>query len=182
MIRLAAALLLAALVGVPLAVLPSPPVTWFAIAALVMGVAGVVTLSVPLVTAGASVALIGYAIALAIVRPAVDPVAAIALGVALVLLPSLVHLAHHVRGAVVGPGVLSSQLRQWLAIVAAGIVAAVVLTAVAPALGSALQSAAFPVVVGAAVLGALMVVAGLIALVTTRKDPSARMAARRGFE
>ena len=172
MMRLAAAVLVAVLGALPLGILPSPPVTWLAVPALVVGGAGVVALSVPLVTAGASLALIAYALALVIVRPSFDPVVALAFGATLVLLLALVHLAGHVHGAVIGPGVIATQIRHWLMVVAVGVVAAVVLTMGGAALAVTLQGAAFPVVIVVAALGALVTVAGVITLVTTRADPS----------
>jgi len=103
-----------------------------------------------------------------IARAAVDPVAGIALGATLVLLLALVHFAGRVHGAAVGGPVVAAQVRQWLVIVAAGVVAGLVLSAAAAALGGALRDAALPVVAVAAALGALLAVAGVIALVTTR--------------
>lgn len=179
MMRLAAAILVAVLVALPLTVLASAPVTWLVVPALVVGGAGVVALSVPLVTAGASLALIAYALALVIVRAPFDPVAAIAFGATLVLLLALVHFAGRVHGAAIGPSVITSQIRHWLVIVAAGVVAAVVLTAAAAALGFTLRGAALPVVVVVAALGALVTVAGVIALVTTHADPSGPQAPAR---
>lgn len=167
MMRLAAAVLIAAVVAFPLAVLPSPPVTWLAVSALVVGGAGVVALSVPLVTAGASLAMIAYTLALVIARPPFDPVAAIAFGATLVLLLALAHFAGRVHGAAIGPSVIAAQIRHWLVIVAAGVMAAVMLTAAAAAFGLTLLGAALPVVVVVAALGVLMTVAGVVALVTT---------------
>jgi hypothetical protein len=173
MMRLAAAVLVAVLVALPLAVLPSPPVTWLAGSGFVVGGVGAVALSVPLATAGASLALIAYALALVIVRPPLDPFAATAFGATLVLLLSLVHFAGRVQGAAIGPSVIASQIRRWLGIVLVGVVAAVGLTAAAAALGPMLQGAALPLVVAAAALGALVTVAGALALVTSNDDASA---------
>jgi hypothetical protein len=167
MMRLAAAILIAVLVAFSLTVLPARPVTWLAGAALVVGGTGVVVLSVPVVAAGASLALIAYALALVIARPPVDPVAASALGGILVLLLALVHFAARARGAAIGPAVIATQIRHWLAIVAAGVVAAMGLTAAAAALAGALQGASLPVIVIIAALGALVTVAGAFALLTT---------------
>jgi hypothetical protein len=172
MMRLAAMVLLAVLAAIPLAVQPSgPPVTWLATAALVVGGVGVIAWSVPLVTAAGALALIAYALALVIAGPVADPLAALALGVTLVLLLALVHFGGRVRGAVLGPSVIASQARQWLAVVGLGAVGAVVLTAVAAPLGVALRSAPLPVVVIAAALGAVLTVAGVIALVTGEGSP-----------
>ena len=165
MLRAAGLGLVAVLVAFPLAVLPSPPVSWLAGAAFAVAGAGVVARLVPLVTAGGSLALIAYALALVIARPEADPVAATAFGATLVLLLALVHFAGRAHGAAIGAGVLAAQLRQWLVVVTAGVVATVVLTAGASALGPALAGATLPVMVVAAALGVLLTVAGVIALV-----------------
>jgi hypothetical protein len=167
MMRLAAAILMAVLVAFSLAVLPARPVTWLAGAALVVGGTGVLVLSAPVVTAGTSLALIAYALALVIARPPVDPVAASAFGGILVLLLALVHFAARVRGAAIGPAVITTQIRHWLVIAAAGVVAAIGLAAAAAALGGTLAGASLPVVVIIAALGALVTVAGAFALLTT---------------
>jgi hypothetical protein len=171
MMRLGAVILVGVLVAFPLAALAAPPITWLAGIALGIGGAGVGALSVPLVTTGASVALIAYALALVIARPAADPLAAIAFGATLVLLLALVHFAGRVQGAAVGAAVVTAQVRHWLAVVAAGVVAALALTAGGAVLGPTLLGATLPVVVAAGALGALLAVAGVIALVTTREDP-----------
>ena len=165
------ALAMAVLVAIPLAVRPAAPVTWLAMLALGVGGAGVIVLSVPIVTTGASLALFAYAAALVLAGPAVDPVAAIAVGATLVLLLALVHFAGRVRGAALGPAVNAAQVRHWLMIVALGVAVAAALTAGGVVLGPALGGASLPVVVVAAALGALMTTAGVIALVTARKAP-----------
>lgn len=182
MIRLATAALVAILVGIPLAILPAAPVTWLAVVALVIGTIGALVLSVAFVTAGASLTLIAYAVALALARPAADPIASVVLGGTLVLLLALVHFANRIEGAVVGPGVVAGQIRHWLAIVALGVAAAAALTLGGAALGPALVGATLPVVVVAAALGALLAVAGVISLVTAPRDSSvaATPAARKG--
>ena len=169
--RLAAMVLLAILTACPLAVQPStPPVTWLATAALVVGGVGVIAWSVPLVTAAGSLVVIAYALALVVAGPAAEPLGAIALGASLVLVLALVHFGARVRGTVVGASVIAGQARQWLAVVGLGIVAAVVLTAAAAPLGGALRGATLPVVVIAAALGAVLTVGGVIALVA-REGP-----------
>jgi hypothetical protein len=135
-----------------------------------VGGVGVIAWSVPLVTAAGSLVVIAYALALVVAGPAAEPLAAIALGAALVLVLALVHFGARVRGAVVGASVTAAQARQWLAVVGLGIVAAVVLTAAAAPLGVALRGATLPVVVIAAALGAVLTVGGVIALVA-REGP-----------
>jgi hypothetical protein len=166
MMRLAALVLLAVLAALPLGVRPStPPVTWLATAALVVGGVGVIAWSVPLVTAAGSLVVIAYALALVMAGPAADSVTPLALGATLVLLLALVHCGGRVRGAALGPRVIAAQARQWLAVVGLGVAVAVVLVAAAAPLGGALRRATLPVVVIAAALGAVLTVAGLIALV-----------------
>jgi hypothetical protein len=171
MMPLAAVVLVAVLVAIPLAVLPAAPVTWLATLAFGIGGAGVIVRSAPIVTAGASLALIAYALALVMTGAVVDPLAAIAFGSTLVLLLALVHFAGRVHGAAVGGAVIAVQVRQWLVIVALGVAAAAGLTAAAAMLGATLRDASLPVVVVAAALGALMTTAGVIALVTAREAP-----------
>ncbi len=139
-------------------------------------------LSVSLVTASASLALIAYAVALTMARPAADPLTCVVLGGTLVLLLALVHVRHAVMAPLVGPGVVAAQIRHWLAMVALGVAGAAVLTLGGAVLGPALVGATLPVVVVAAALGALLAVAGVISLVTAPRDSSvaAPPAARKG--
>ena len=168
MTRVAAAIVFTCLVAFPLGVLFAPPVTWLAAAALVVGGTGVIVLSMPLVTAGASLALIAYTLALVVAQAPVDLLAAVLLGTTLLLTLALVHFASRVQGAVVAVPVVVSQLRQWLIVAAVGVVAAVVFSAGGAAVAGALRGAAIPVVVLAAALGALLTVAGVISLLTSR--------------
>lgn len=172
MIRLAAALLLTVLAAFPLTVLSTPPVTWVVIAALIVGGAGVAVLSVPLATLGGSLVLIAHTLALAIVRPVVDPVLAIALGTTLVLLLALVHIAGHLGRTAIGRSVVAVQVRQWMVIAGVGAVAAAGLAVPATALASLLQGAALPVVLGVAALGAVLTVGGVVALLKAPAKPS----------
>jgi len=171
MMRLVAAALLLAAAAFPFAVYPAAPVTWLVLAALLAGGAGVALLSGPLVTAGGALALIAHAVALLIARAAIDPVGATTLGVTLTLLLLLVHFAGRVDGAVLGPGVLISQVRDWLVVAGVGVVAAGVLTAGGAALAGGLGGVTVPVMIAAAVLGAALTAAGVAALVAAREDP-----------
>src|SRR5262249_3201794 len=92
MMRAAAAILVAVLGAFPLSVLFAPPITWLAVAALVVGGTGVVLLSMPLVTAGASVALIAYTAPLVMAEAAVGLLAALPIAptpASLVALPAV---------------------------------------------------------------------------------------------
>ncbi len=165
-LRLAAATLMAMLAGIPLILLPSPFVGALAAPALVVGGAGAIVASVPLATAGGTLALMAYALALVLARPDPDPVTGIAVGVGLVLLLATVHLASRTRGSALGYPVIRSQARHWLAMVALGALGAAVFTVGGEAVALALRGAALPVVVAASAVGALMTVVGVIALVT----------------
>jgi hypothetical protein len=173
MLRLAATLVLVVLVALPLAAWPAAPVTWLAGAALVVGGAGVVALAVPLATAGAVLALLAYTVALVTARPAAEPATAMVFGAALVLLLALVHLGGRVRGAVIEPAVIARQARDWLLVVALGLVAATAGVVGGAALGPTLVRVALPLVVIAAALGAVLTMVGVSALVVTRGAPPA---------
>jgi hypothetical protein len=164
--RLAALALLAVVAGLPLSVRPlAPPAGWLVALAIGLGGVGVVAWSPPCATAAGVLALIAYALALVIAGAPADPVTALALGAALVLLLALVHWAGPARGAMLGPGVGAALAGQWLAVVGLGVAAALALATGAPLLGAALRSGALPVVVGAGALGVLLTVAGLAVLV-----------------
>jgi len=173
MMRLAGLLLVAVVAAFPLGARPAAPVTWLAAAAFVIGAAGVIVRSVSLVTAGASLALLTYALALLIAGPTADPLTSVVFGATLVLLPALVHAAGRADGAALGPAVLASQARQWLMVVLVGAIAAGMLTLGATALGPMLREATLPLVVVIAVLGAALTATGIVAL-TTGGDADAR--------
>lgn len=169
MMRGAALLLVVVVVAFPLTVLFGPPVTWLAGLALGVGGAGAVALSAPVVTAGGAVALVAYALALLIARPVADPLTALVFGATLVLLLVVVHFAGHVQGAALGPGVLAVQIRHWLAVAAAGLLTGLALTGATTVLAPVLRGSSLPLTVAAGALGALLAVAGLIALIAARE-------------
>jgi hypothetical protein len=125
---------------------------------------------VPLVTAGASIALVAHALALVLTRAPADPSVGAALGAALVLLLALVHFAARTHGAALGPGVVAGQVRQWLVVALAGFASAVALSVVATWLGPVLFGPSLPIVIVTGVLGAVLTAAGLIALLTSRQS------------
>ena len=170
--RLTAVALITVLAGLPLTILPSPFLGALAALTLLVGGVGAIAASVPLATAGGTLALIEYALALVVARPDPDPITATALAAGLVLLLASTHFASLTRGAAVGYPVIRSQARHWLAIVALGMVGAALVTVGGQALALALRGAALPVIVAASALGAVLTVAGVIALVTApRRDP-----------
>ena len=171
--RLAAAALVLVATAFPLAIYAAAPVTWLALAAGLAGGMGVALLSVPVVTVAGALALIAHAVALLIARPALDPVSAIALGATLMLLLSLVHVAGRTAGAALGASVVASQVREWLMVLAVGVLAAALFTVGGTALASGFRAVSLPMVVVAAALGAGLAMAGVIALVATRREPPA---------
>jgi hypothetical protein len=168
MIRLATVLLVAVVSAFPALVTPTVPVTWLASLAFVVGTLGVLVRSMALSTASAALALIAYALALVVGRAASDPLAAAVFGGVLVALLALAHLAARTDGAWLGPAVVAVQVRQWLASIVLGLAAALMLTTTARLLALALAGAALPTVVVAAALGAVLAVAGAVALTTRR--------------
>jgi hypothetical protein len=164
MIRLAAAVLLLGVVALPLSAWPAPPVTWLAAVALAVGGLGVLAWSPSLVTAAGSLVLIAYTAALMIAEAPSRAAPSIALGATLVLLLTLVHFGGRVRGAMLGPSVVAAQVRRWLFVTGLGIAAAAALVAAAPFIAALLAGAPMPIVISAAALGAVLAVAGIIAL------------------
>jgi hypothetical protein len=164
MLRLVAAALALSVAAIPLTVYPAAPVTWLVLASLLTVAAGVTLLAVPLVAAGGVLALIAHAVALLIAPPALDVAGAIALGVALTLLLSIVDVAARLDGAALGPSLLVWQAREWAVVTAAGGLAAGALTLGGFALADAARGASPPVVVAAAALGAALAMAGAIAV------------------
>jgi hypothetical protein len=169
MTRLAATALLLVTVAFPLAVYPAAPVTWLVLGGLLAGGAGVALLAPPVVTVGGTLVLIAYAVGLLITRPATDPAGAIALGVTLTLLLSVVHFAARVHGAAFGAAVVIAHLRQWVLAAGLGVIAAAALVAVGGVGAGAFRGATLPVVIAAAAIGAALTVAGVVMLVAPRK-------------
>jgi hypothetical protein len=167
-LRVAALLLVTVLAAVPMGALAAAPVTWLGGLVLVVGGVGTLTRSNPLVTAGGSLAVMTYALALVLAGPEVDPVSALAFGAALALVLPLVHFAELVQGATVAPAVVAAQVRLWLLVVALGVAAAASLTVGATLLAPALEGARLPVVTGAAALGAALVAAGVVRALLVR--------------
>ena len=171
MMRPAAGALVLVAAAFPLGIYPAAPVTWLALGVLLSGGAGVALRSAPMVTVGGALALIAHAVALLVVRPAFDPVSAIALGATLTLLVLVVHFAARVHGAAVGASVVTRHVREWLLLLAAGGLAAALLTLTGTALATVFRAASLPMVVVAAALGAGVAMAGVIALLAARRPP-----------
>jgi hypothetical protein len=165
-LRFVAAVIVAGLVTLPLTVLPSPYLAWLAVPAFALGVAGLVVLSVPFVTASASLALVEYGLALVVRGAPVSLAWAAALGVALVLLLEIVHLASRIDGAVIGRRVVWTHVRSWLGTVALGAASSAVLVLGGTSLRLAVAGTSLPIVVVASAAGALLAAGGVLWLVT----------------
>jgi hypothetical protein len=164
MVRVAALLVLV-LVGLPFVVLPAGFLAALAAPSAVLCAGGIATRSVPVLTAGVTLAVIEYALALWASEAPLDvPIAAL-FGVALFLLLELVDFLGRTRGAAVGGSVLPAMIRYWLAIAGAGAGLMVALVAGAAAVRLALPLPSDPMIAALGVLGALTAAGGVLRLV-----------------
>ncbi len=169
---LAATALMALLAGVGPALSPWPGVTTLGLVAFAVGGAGTLARIVPLATAGGALALIASTLALGLEQSESHPLAGAALGVGLVLMLALTHLAARTRGAAVEPGVPRLLLRHGAPVLAVGGFAAAALVVAGALVAVALRGISLPAIVALATLGAVASVAGVIALVTSAGRPA----------
>lgn len=153
--RRLAALLVLALVGYPLAILPSKAVAVIASAALALCVLGIAARFTPVLTAGVALALGEYTLALSL--SAGPPRLAGAVGVAVVvaLLLEVSDFDRRFRHVAIGRFVIASQLRYWAVFGALGGTAALVLVGAASALNSVVRLPYAPLLAAAGALAAL---------------------------
>jgi hypothetical protein len=152
-----AAFLGACVVGLPLLLTPAAPVAVPAAVAGALIAAGVLTLHIPLITAGSCLALIEYGLALVLARRALEPLSAIAIGEALLLLIQVVQFGGRVRGVDVSSAVVAAQIRYWLRVamvtMALGLgVSALAMRVVLPAVAAPMLGAAGAIAVLAAAI------------------------------
>jgi hypothetical protein len=159
MIRALAGLLVIVLVGIPLLTAPSTLVGGLGLAAVVLCAGGILRLSIPLLTAGASLSLIEYAVALWVSAGSPDFVGAIGIGVTLALLVQIVGFAARFEGAVVDVRALWAQARSWAGTGAASAAAVFLLAVGAGSIALRLPLPAYPAAAG---LGALAVFLGAV--------------------
>jgi len=159
MIRALAGLLVIVLVGIPLLTAPSTLVGALGLAAAALCAGGIFRLSIPLLTAGASVSLIEYALVLWMPEGSPDFVGAIGIGVTLALLFQIVGFAARFEGAAIDVRALWAQARFWTGIGAASAAAAFLLAVGARSVALRLPLPAYPAVAG---LGALAVFLGAV--------------------
>jgi hypothetical protein len=159
MIRLLAGLLALALGGLPILAGPSAPVVALGAAAAALGVAGALRLSLRLLTAGAVVSLLQYALALWLSEPAPGFATAIALGVVLSLALDVVDFGTRFRGAGLEAEVVRRQVRHWIGSAAVAGGAGILLAAIASRVAFAGPPWTHP---AAAALGALLALLGAL--------------------
>jgi hypothetical protein len=159
MIRALAGLLVIVLVGIPLLETPSTLVGGLGLAAAVLCAGGIFRLSISLLTAGATLSLIEYALALWMPAGSPDFVGAIGIGVTLALLVQIVGFAARFRGVNVDARALWAQARSWAGTGAAAAAAAFLLAVGAGSVALRFPLPAYPAVAG---LGALAVFLGAV--------------------
>jgi hypothetical protein len=161
---------IAIMAGVPVLMRPSSAFACIGAAAAVLCMAGVFLRWRPLVTAGASLALMLYALALFRARSSL--VSAIVLGVSLALVLDVSEFARRFHGAVVTGPAWYRQARHWVATAVLGVVTTAALASVATLVKVSGPPTLFPIL---AAVGVLAAIAGLAGAVTSgrRGAPSA---------
>ena len=169
MIRALAGLLGAVLVAVPLLTAPVVPVALVAAVAGVVTATGVAFLRPSVCTAGAGLAIVEYAIALALSGESTDTLAAITLGVALLLFLMVVDFGAQFCGVALDQRALSGQIRHW---VGWAVVAAPASAALASAGPMTIALPAWADIVAAAlgIVAAFVALVRLAIVVTARDD------------
>ncbi len=167
MIRALAGLLVVVLVGIPLLAAPSTLVGAFGLAAGALCAGGIFRLSIPLLTAGASLSLIEYALALWMSAGSPDFVGAVGVGVTVALLFQIVGFAARFQGVVVDARVLWAQARSWVGTGAASAAVAILLAVGAGSIALRLPIPAYPAAAG---LGALAAFLGAVRALLRRSD------------
>jgi len=157
MMRQAAIIPIAVLVGLPVWVAPSLPVILIGAVASLFCAAGVLRLWLPSVTVGGSLAVINYALALSLSVGAVDIVGAAIFGLALVFLLDLSEFARRFRSVEIAAAVHRTQVVFWFGRAAVAIVAVALLSLGAAVLAYVIPVLGRPVIAG---LGAAIAFAG----------------------
>lgn len=161
MMRLAAAGLALVLAGLPLMIDASTPVATAALAAAALSLAGVGFRATPVVVAGASLAWIAYAVALAHSGATLDVTGGTAIGIVTFLLLETVDFAGRFRSISLPQRAILSQVGWWLLFCA--VVAGLAIAATAAALVVA-RPIPPPVAVTVALAAAAIVTVGLTRL------------------
>jgi hypothetical protein len=163
MIRIAAAVAIAVLVGIPIATAADVVVIPIALLAAATCGTGLVRHSLGLVTAGAWLAVFSYAAALVLAGSEPQIAAAVVFGVALLLLMQLGEFARQLDGAALDPPLLRAQALYWLTVAALAAAAVAALVLIGAALAPLLAGPARIAVAGcgaAIAFGAALYAAG----------------------
>lgn len=173
----AAALLVLALAGLPLIVLPAPLLVPMALLSALVCAGGMAALSMPVLTAGATLAAVEYAVALWIGGRPLDVLPATVFGVLLFLLLALADFMARARGVVVTAPARTTIMRHWLALVGAAVIVVVVLVVAAAALAPLVRSLPYPAATGLGAASAVLVAIGVLKLLATTRDADSRRGA-----
>jgi hypothetical protein len=148
MMRYSVAIPIAVLVAVPLWTAPAWPVLFFGAIFGLLCAAGSLGRWLPLVTAGGSLAVMDYALALWLSGGGLNVVGAAAFGLALVLLLDLTEFAGRFRAARLASNPLRAQVAFWLGRAAVALAAVVVLTLSAAIFAPAISLIGRPIIAG----------------------------------
>ena len=154
------ALLVAALVGHPLLLLPTKPIAIAAGAAVVLCALGAALRYAPVFSVGVAIALGAHALALVLSDSPPRLAGALVAGIVAALTLEVADFERRFRHVTIGPGVIRAQLWHWGTFAALGLLAGLALTAAAGAVSSTARLPWSPVLaaVGAVVaLGAVAV-------------------------
>jgi hypothetical protein len=148
------------LAGLPVLTRPSSGQAAVALGAATLCAAGILARWRPLVTAGGSLTLIQYTVALTGRRASLA--SAVVLGVSLVLVLDVSEFAGRFHGAAQGVTVLARQARHWIASALLGALAAGALTLIAALVRFGGPPALRPLLAAIGALAALLGVAGAV--------------------
>jgi hypothetical protein len=160
MMRVFTLIPIAVMAGVPVLMRPSSTVAAIGAGAAVLCLAGVFLRWRPLVTAGAALALMLYALTLVGARPSLW--SAIFLGVSLALVLDVSEFVRRFHGAGVTRPALGRQARHWVATATLGVVTTAALASVATLVKVSGPPALFPVLAAVGALAALAGIAGAV--------------------
>ncbi len=174
MIRVTAGLLALFVVGFPLLRVPGSGTELLGLVAATLCAGGIIGLSIPLLAAGATLAMVEYAFASVVSGGPPDVLGALVFGAALSLLLQTVAFAARFRGASVDPRVIRTHVRTWAGTGVAGVGVGLALAGGAGTVWLRLPSAAFPVV---AALGLVVAFVGVVGAMRRRPEPQEDAAA-----
>jgi hypothetical protein len=150
------------LVAQPVGLLPVRPIATLAALAGLLCVTGVLWRSIALVSAGGTVALVAYALALWLAASPLDMPGTLAFGVALWLIVNGTDFARRFHGASVHRSAVRRQLRYWVEVTATSSMVVIVFDVLARLLAFAAPQPVYAVIAALGALGAVMGVVGML--------------------